>query len=134
MSHYDPLDDFFRGFFVKPMDFGAMPEAPTLALDIRENNSEYLVYVELPGIRKEDIHVHIDGGVVSITAERKREKVGKEGDRVLRSERYFGKVSRSILLDQEIDEAKSTAKFVDGVLELTLPKNIARAFKRLPID
>ena len=85
-NSYDPLDDLFRGFFVRPVDFGTAPEAPTLKLDVKEKGNNYLVHAELPGMKKEDIHVHIDGGVVSISAERKQEKEVKEGERVLRSE------------------------------------------------
>jgi HSP20 family protein len=88
----------------------------------------------MPGIRKEDIHVSIDGPVVSITAERKQEKDVKEGERVLRIERYFGKISRSFQLGQDIDDNAASAKFTDGVLELTLPKKAATQSKRLTID
>jgi len=134
LTRYDPLDDFFRGFFVRPVDFGPAPEAPTLKVDVKEKGNDYLVHAELPGIKKEDIHVHIEGNTLSISAERKQEKEVKEGERVLRSERYFGKVSRSFELGQDVDEAKSSAKFVDGVLELTLPKKAASTSKRLSID
>lgn len=134
LTRHDPLDDFFRGFFVRPVELGNAPEAPTLKLDVKEKNGEYLVHAELPGIRKEDIHVHIDGNTVSISAERKQEKEVKEGERVLRSERYFGKVARSFQLGQDIDDSKAVAKFVDGVLELTLPKKAAASAKRLNID
>ena len=58
----------------------------------------------------------------------------KEGDRVLRSERYFGQISRSFQLAQDVDEAQAIAKFNDGVLELTLPKKTATASKRLTIQ
>jgi HSP20 family protein len=134
ISRYDPFDDFFRGFFVRPVEMGAPAEAPQLKMDVKENGQNYVVHAELPGIKKEDIHVAIDGGVVSITAERKQEKEVKEGDRILRSERYYGKVSRSFQLGQDIDEGKAVAKFTDGVLELTLPKKTAAAAKRLTID
>lgn len=134
VSRYDPFDDFFRGFFVRPVEMGAPSEAPQLKMDVKENGQSYVVHAELPGIKKEDIHVAIDGGVVSITAERKQEKEVKEGERILRSERYYGKVSRSFQLGQDIDEAKAVAKFNDGVLELTLPKKAAAAAKRLTID
>ncbi len=137
----DPLEDFFRGFFVRPVDFGggvsaatAGSDAPQMRVDVREVNDHYAVLAELPGIRKEDIHVHIDGPVVSISAERKQEREVKDGERVLRTERYFGKVSRSFQLGQEIDEAKASAKFNDGVLELTLPKKAEAQAKRLAID
>jgi len=136
----DPLDDFFRGFFVRPVDFGGGPlantgvEAPQMRVDVKETTEGYEVHAELPGMKKEDIHVHIDGPVVSISAERKQEKEVKEGEKVLRTERYFGKVSRSFQLGQEIDEAKAAAKFKDGVLELSLPKKAEAQAKRLTID
>lgn len=134
ISRYDPFDDFFRGFFVRPVEMGASAEAPQLKMDVKEDGQNYVVHAELPGIKKEDIHIAIDGGVVSITAERTQEKEAKEGERILRSERYYGKVSRSFQLGQDIDEAKAVAKFNDGVLELTLPKKAAAAAKRLTID
>ena len=133
-SGSDPFDDFFRGFFVRPVDFGSAVDVPSIKIDVKEQGDAYKVHAELPGIRKEDIHVNIDGSVVSISAERKQEKEVKEGERVLRTERYFGKVSRSFQLGQDIDESKSAAKFSDGVLELTLPKKAAAAAKRLTID
>jgi HSP20 family protein len=72
--------------------------------------------------------------MVSISAERKQEKEVKEGERVLRTERYFGKVARSFQLGQDIDDAKATAKFADGVLELTLPKKAVTKTRKLVID
>ena len=134
LTRYDPFDDLFRGFFVRPVEFGASAEAPTVKVDVKEKGSDYLVHAELPGIKKEDIHVNIDGSLVSISAERKQEKETKEGERVLRTERYFGKVSRSFQLGQDIDESKSSAKFNDGVLELILPKKAASAVRRLAIQ
>lgn len=136
LSRRDPLDDLFRGFFVRPVDFGNVTntEAPQMRVDVKENTEGYEVHAELPGMKKEDIHVHIDGPVVSISAERKQEKEVKDGERVLRTERYFGKVSRSFQLGQDVDEAKAVAKFNDGVLELTLPKKLAAQAKRLTID
>lgn len=136
----DPLEDFFRGFFVRPVDFGGQSlagintDAPQMRVDVKEKADGYEVHAELPGMKKEDIHVHIDGPVVSISAERKQEKETKEGDKVLRTERYFGKVSRSFQLGQEIDEAKASAKFNDGVLELVLPKKAEAQARRLSID
>lgn len=130
----DPLDDFFRGFFVRPVELGTQGETPSVKIDVKEKESTYLVHAELPGMKKEDIHVNIDGAVVSISAERKQEKDVKEGERVLRTERYFGKVSRSFQLGQDIDEAQASAKFTDGVLELALPKKVAAKAKRLAID
>ena len=133
-SGSDPFDDLFRGFFVRPVEFGGQAELPPVKIDVTEEVEGYRVHADLPGIRKEDIHVNIDGSIVSISAERKQEKEVKEGARVLRSERSFGKVSRSFQLGQDIDESRSTARFSDGVLELTLPKKTATTARRLNID
>lgn len=136
LTRRDPLDDFFRGFFVRPVDIGSngSTEAPQMRVDVKENADGYDVHAELPGMKKEDIHIHIDGPVVSITAERKQNKEVKEGERVLRTERYFGKVSRSFQLGQDVDEEKASAKFNDGVLELRLPKKLESQAKRLTIE
>jgi HSP20 family protein len=130
----DPLDDLFRGFFVRPVEYGSQSEAPSVKIDVKEQENGYLVHAEIPGVKKEDIHVAIDGAIVSVSAERREEKDVKEGERVLRTERYFGKVSRTFQLGQDIDDAKAAAKFSDGVLELTLPKKAAARTKRLVID
>ena len=133
---HHPIDDFFRGFFVRPVDIGNAggAEAPQMRVDVKENADGYEVHAELPGIRKEDIHVHIDGPVVSISAERKLDKEVRGDERILRTERYYGKVSRSFQLGQDIDEARASAKFVDGVLELGLPKKIESQATRLVIE
>lgn len=135
LTRYDPLDDLFRGFFVRPVGYGGESnELPSVKIDVKTQDNGYLVHAELPGVKKEDIHVNIDGSVVSISAERKQEKEVKEGERVLRTERYFGKVARSFDLGTDIDEAAATAKYTDGVLELTLPKKTAAPNKRLQIQ
>jgi len=135
VTRLDPLDDLFRGFFVRPVDMGGnAQQPPSIKMDVKEQGDNYLIHAELPGVKKEDIHVVVDGNQVSISAEVKQEKEVKEGDRVLRSERYFGKVSRSFQLGQEIDDSKAAAKFNEGVLELTLPKRAASPNKRLTVE
>ena len=135
VTRFDPLDDLFRGFFVRPVDMsGNVQQPPSIKMDVKEQGDNYLVHAELPGVKKEDIHVVVNGNQVSISAEIKQEKEVKEGDRILRSERYFGKVSRSFQLGQEIDDAKAAAKFNEGVLELTLPKRAASPNKRLTVE
>ncbi len=133
---YDPFgdlfDDIFRGFVVGPVGFEAANRR--MKVDVAEQNGEYKVLAELPGVRKEDIKVSIDGDQVSITAESRAERDEKDGERVLHSERYFGKVSRAFRLDQEIDEERASAKYADGVLELTLPKKATAAAKQLTIQ
>jgi HSP20 family protein len=130
----DPLDDLFRGFFVRPVEYGSQPDAPSVKIDVKEQENGYLVHAEIPGVKKEDIHVAIDGAIVSVSAERREERDVKEGEHVLRTERYFGKVSRSFQLAQEIDEARVSAKYTDGVLELALPKKAATQARRITIQ
>lgn len=134
LTRYDPFEDLFRGFFVKPMDLPGTLPTQTMKMDVKEQDEAFVVHAELPGVRKDDIHVTIDGNLVAIAAEVKQEKDVKEGERLLRSERYFGKVSRSFQLAQDIDDARVAAKFNNGVLELTLPKRAPAASKRVPIE
>jgi len=140
ITQYDPfhdvVDDLFRGFFVRPVSYdtrGAL-ETSRLKVDVTEKNGTYQVVADLPGVKKEDIHVAIDGAQVTLTAEIKREKEVTEGERVLHTERSFGKLTRSFSLPQELDEEKAQAKFRDGVLELTLPKKAAAARKAITIQ
>ena len=139
ITRFDPLndlvDDLFKGFFVRPVAYeGPQPGVlPRIRLDVAEKNGAYQVTADLPGVKKEDIQVAIDGPQVTLSAEVKREKEIGEGERVLHTERVFGKVSRSFSLPQELDEAKAEAKFRDGVLELTLPKKAAAARKQIEI-
>jgi HSP20 family protein len=129
------LDDLFKGFFVRPVRYsGETPEMQMIKMDIKEGDRDYTVHAELPGVNKEDIHVTVDGNTVSINAEVKKTTEEKEGDKVLRSERHYGKVYRSFSLGQDVDEAGAKAKFEKGVLELVLPKKATAAAKKLSIE
>jgi HSP20 family protein len=123
LTRYDPfadMDDMFKGFALRPIRYEQT--LPQIKMDVKEKNGVYVVKAEIPGVKKEDIKVDVDGNQVSISAEVKQEKEEKEGEKVLRSERYYGMVSRSFTLDQDVDESGAAAKYSDGVLELTLPK------------
>jgi len=144
LTRYDPfnlartdpfgdIDDLFKGFFVRPALFEGQPQMQ-IKMDVKEDDNAYTVHADIPGVKKEDIHVSIEGNLVSISAETKMEKEEKKGEKVLRSERYVGKVARSFTLAHDVDEAKSQAKYSDGVLELTLPKKAATATKKLAIQ
>ena len=130
----DAFDDLFRGFFVRPVSFDAPAGAAQFRVDVSENEKAYTLRAEIPGVKKEDIHVTIDGDTVTVSAEVKNEKEVKNGDRVLRSERYYGKVYRAFTLGQPVDEAGTSAQYVNGVLELTLPKKAAAQAKRITIQ
>lgn len=129
----DAFDDLFRGFFMRPVRFEGQPEVQ-IRMDVSEDDKAYTIHAEIPGVKKEDIHVSIEGNQVAISAEIKNEKDVKEGEKVLRSERYYGKASRAFSLDHDVDEATAQAKYNNGVLELHLPKKIADKAKRLNIE
>jgi len=130
--HDDVFDDLFRGFFMRPVRVESGQEMQ-IKIDVKEGDKAYTVHAEIPGVKKEDIHVSIDGNQVSISAEVKNEKEVKEGEKVLRSERYYGKVSRSFTLGNDVDESASQGRYDNGVLELTLPKKAASKARQLEI-
>jgi HSP20 family protein len=127
------FDDLFRGFFLRPVRFDGQQEMQ-IKLDVSEDDKSYTVHAEIPGVKKDEIHVTIDNNQVSISAEVKNEKEVKEGDKVLRNERYYGKVSRAFMLDQDVDETTAQAKYSNGVLELRLPKRISVKSKTIAIQ
>ena len=131
----DPFRDFealFEGSRTRPWLQNA-PDEPEIRMDVREDNDVYRVKADIPGVRKEDIHVAIDGNVVSISGEITREKEEKKGEAVLCSERYYGRQSRTFTLRHDIDDSKAEAKYQDGVLELVLPKRTGGATRELPV-
>lgn len=127
----EPFDDLFRGFF-RPVRVDR--ELPQFKMDVKESDKAYIVHADLPGVKKEDIHVSIEGNAVAISAESRTESEQKEGEKVLKRERTYGKVYRSFSLGADIDEAAATAKYSDGVLELVLPKKTAAAGRRLAVQ
>ncbi|MFO1436369.1 MAG: Hsp20/alpha crystallin family protein [Gammaproteobacteria bacterium] len=105
-----------------------------ISVDVSEKNGAYLVKAEIPGVKKEDINVSIDRNMVSISAEVKRESEEKKGEKVIRRERYHGMMQRSFTLPTQVDDSKAEAKYVDGVLELTLPKKEGSSEKKLSVS
>ena len=139
ITRFDPfndlVDDFSKGFFVRP--YGYEPReavAPRMKVDVAEKNGAYLVTAEIPGVRKEDIRVSVDGAQVTLEAEVKQEREAGKDERVLHVERLYGKATRSFTLPVELDEAKVEAKYRDGLLELTLPKKAAAARKQITVQ
>jgi HSP20 family protein len=138
ITRYDPfndMDDLFKGLFVRPMRFD-LDVAPQMRMkiDVTKAEDTYTVKAEIPGVKKDDIQVSIDGNEVTISGEIKKESEEKKGEEVLRSERYYGKVSRSFTLSHDVDEAKVVAKYADGVLKLTLPMKVKSAGKKITVN
>lgn len=132
------LEELFRdvapGFFVRPLHGDPLPTASQIRVDVSESAAAYTVHAEIPGVVKEDIQVSIDGSVVTLAAEIKQHDSETKDNKVLRSERYYGSVSRSFQLPVEIDQANAKAKYDNGVLTLTLPKKQASGAQRLAIE
>jgi HSP20 family protein len=129
----DSLETALRRFF-PPMNLESEPAALKMRLDVTENDQGYQVKADIPGVKKEDISVRVDGNTVQIEAETKSEKESRgDGDKVLRSERCYGNISRTFSLASDIDEAKVDAKYADGVLTLLLPKKAPSDARRIAI-
>jgi HSP20 family protein len=120
LSPVTDFDDMIRGFGLRPL-FREMEPSPEMRLDVTEDDRSYQVKADIPGVNKEDITVSVDGNVVSISAEVRREGEHKEESHLC-SERYYGRVQRSFTLPIEVDQASSEAHYDNGVLTLTLSK------------
>jgi HSP20 family protein len=129
----DPFDDGLRSL-MRGWRMPSLDGAPSIKLDVSEQDGSYAIKAEIPGVRKDDIDVRVDGNVVTISAELKAEKEEKKGSRVLRRERQEGYASRSFTLACAVDEAKAQAKYENGVLALTLPKKAKSSTQRLAIE
>jgi HSP20 family protein len=144
ITKVDPFTDLFRFEPFRDAEslfparlrrlFSEMPAEPTIKLDVSEDDKAYHVKAELPGVKKEDISVEIDGNQVSLSAEVRREKEEKKDEKVVHSERYYGKQFRSFTLARPIDRKAAAAKFTDGVLDLTLPKGGEAPNEKLTIQ
>ena len=139
ISRGNQFDDFLRdmapSYYVRPLHGDPLPSPTQIKVDVKETDKTYTVHAEIPGVSKEDIHVTLDGNVVTLSAEVKQQDSVSKNEKMLRSERYFGSVSRSFQLPQEIDQEQSNAKFENGVLTLTLgKKQAAGGTRRLRID
>lgn len=137
IAKFEPFGESFEDLFrrmLKPVRWEVEGSPIEIKVDVEENDKAYTVKAEVPGIKKEDISVEIEGNSISISAESKREKEVKEGGKLLRSERYYGSLYRSFSLPLEIDRASASAKYADGVLELTLPKKPGGTTQKLTIQ
>ena len=130
----DTFESALRRFF-SPVQLDINPQAIQMRLDVSEKKDAYVVKADLPGVKKEDINVRVDGNIVQIDAEVKQEKETRgDDDKVLRSERYYGSVSRTFSLSQDVDDAKALAKYADGVLTLELPKKATAASRKVTVQ
>jgi len=129
----DPFDDGFRAL-LRPWRLEPAASAPPIRIDVSERDDAYTVKAEIPGVRREDIDVRIDGNIVTISAEVATDSEQRDGERVLRRERQRGASRRSFSLECPLDEAHAEASHLDGVLTLTLPKKPGKSPRQLTIQ
>jgi len=137
ITRFDPFSDTWEDVlrrFMRPVRWEVEGTPVEIKIDVSEDVETYTVKAEIPGVKKEDINVQIDGNVVSIGAESKREKEDKEKGKVIRTERYYGAMYRTFSLSHDIDEARAMARYADGVLELKLPKKTTVAARKLTVQ
>jgi len=135
ITRYDPfgdLDDAFKGLLVRPLRFD-VGQQMQIKMDVTKADNAFTVKAEMPGVKKDDIHLSVEGNQVTISGEARKESEEKKGEEVIRSERYYGKISRSFTLPNDVDEAKVVAKYADGVLNLTLPMKGKSAGRKIAI-
>lgn len=130
----DLLGDFWtRGMLPMPR-YAEMPAIGRALMDVVDKGDAFEIKVDMPGVRKEDINVAVEGTRVSITGETKSETEEKEGEKVLHTERYAASYARTFELPADVTESGAEAHFENGVLTLTLPKRAPVASKRLAIN
>lgn len=143
LSRFEPLDDLFPEMFRRIMRpafpataLAKFDEPSEIRVDVKETDNAYEIRAEVPGFKKDEIRVSIEGNYVSINAETKREKEEKsgKGERTLVKELYYGSASRGFSLPQDVDEKTAVAKYEDGMLKLSLPKKTESARKTLSIQ
>ncbi len=121
-NYYNPFsDDFFRAFFGDDFAAGMLSAERPLKVDIRDDGDHYLMEADMPGVSRENVHVDVDNGVMTISAEVNDVNESKQDGRYVYRERRYGRASRSFGLEG-IREEDITAEIKDGVLKVTLPK------------
>jgi HSP20 family protein len=130
----EDFDRVFEGFF-RPLRWveEATSEALAPAMDIIERENEFVVRADLPGVKKEDIDVTLENGVLTISAE-SRAEAEQKGEHLIRRERHYGRYMRSLRLGTQVDAARIKAQYKDGVLELVLPKVEEVKPKKISVD
>jgi len=122
LIYYNPFDELFKDF-----------SKVRMKLDVKEDDKSYTIRAEIPGVKKEDIKIDIEGNLVSLRAEVKQEKEEKKDEKVVYSERSYGMASRSFTLPTEVDAQGAKAEYKDGLLSLSLPKKANGSAQRVAV-
>lgn len=128
----DWLDDLVRSGLVHPPATPASHEK-RIRLDVAEDHGGYTICAELPGVRREDVTITVEGPRVVVHAEARRGTESASAERLLHSDRYYGSMRRDFALPNEIHSDGAEARLDSGILVLRLPKKAARSSRPLSI-
>ncbi|MGI6118976.1 MAG: Hsp20/alpha crystallin family protein [Desulfosporosinus sp.] len=126
------IDNIFEGFFNDRFFPTLYKNSAQMKVDVKENENDYLLEAELPGIKKEEVNLQIDDDRLTISVE-KNEQVEEEKDNYIRRERSYSSMTRTFAIDN-VDTDKVSAKYEDGILTVTLPKKLKKAIEGKRIE
>lgn len=129
----DEIDRLFESPLAELTRTSHLLSGWTPALDVYENKDNFVVKVELPGMKKEDINISLHDGSLSISGERKSEGQYEDAE-VYRAERFFGRFQRSVTLPAAVAADKVKAQYKDGILTVTLPKTEEAKPKHIDVN
>jgi HSP20 family protein len=137
LIRFDPFEGSLIPELFKGLGMNRMPWPNELSVDFKvdvsENDKEYAVMAELPGVARDDIAIAVDRDLLTISAELRKDDVVREGERLIRSERFIGHLRRSFALGADVDPERVVARYADGVLHLTLPKKVPGSARRIRV-
>ena len=130
-NSFDLFDDFFDdGFFQKNTK-------SMMKTDIREKKDKYILDIDLPGFKKENINIGLENGYLNISAKSESEKEEKDEEKYLHKERFYGECTRSFYVGDDIKEHDIQAEFKNGILKIEVPKkeltNETKSVKQIEI-
>lgn len=130
----DEFDNLFEGF-LRPMEGQETDDDGSLVprIDVTEQDQQFLVEAELPGVKKEDIDISMRDGVLTLSAETRDESEEVDKGRLIRRERRYGRFARSMSFGASVDEAGITARYGDGILTVIVPKIAPRQAEKINI-
>lgn len=117
---FSVVDELFNSFPSENLKTLDRDFSPTL--ELKETNTTYLVEIDIPGMKKEDIELHFENNTLFVKGEKKVESKKDEGEKTHYTERFYGSFTRKIPFSEEVDSTKIEAKYLDGVLKIQLEK------------
>jgi len=120
--NFSDLDSLFDNFFAPTAWKSEQNQFFAPKVDIKDNKDHYLISAELPGVKKEDIHISLQQGVLTLEAEVKQEDKEEKDGKIIRQERRYGRIQRSFTVGNTVHESDISASFTDGILSIKAPK------------